>query len=155
RRFEGKIAIVTGSRDGLGREIARHLMELGAIVVDDEATVSFEEAGLDFLVHCPPNGSAASIGNVTAGDWESAFRANIVDLHRDASTAVPLMQRHGGGRIVAFSTTSADRPSPDGAVRGTVDAAVESLTRYLATELAPQSIRVNCVKTGAASTPSD
>jgi NAD(P)-dependent dehydrogenase (short-subunit alcohol dehydrogenase family)/acyl carrier protein len=161
RPFEGKIALVVGSHEGLGLDVARHLAELGAIIADDEEPAAVFEriesrfGGLDVLVHCATPGSPAPIDRITSDDWDDSFRTNVVDLHRNVILAAGLMERHGGGRIVSFSTTAADRVVPDATRQGTVAAAVESLTRYLAVELAPYNIRVNCIKTGAASNAAD
>jgi enoyl-[acyl-carrier-protein] reductase (NADH) len=45
--------------------------------------------------------------------------------------------------------TASDHVFPYAACQGTVKAAIEALTRYLAVELAPDNIRVNCIKAGA------
>jgi NAD(P)-dependent dehydrogenase (short-subunit alcohol dehydrogenase family) len=104
---------------------------------------------LDFFVHCASNGTLAPIDKITSDDWDKAFRTNVVGLHQGAIRAAALMQRRGGGRIVSLSMTATDRVFEYAACQSTVKAAIESLTRYLAVELAPRNIRVNCIKAGA------
>lgn len=69
-----------------------------------------------------------------------------------AQHAVPLMQRRGGGHIVNITSMGSQRVLPDYVVVGASKAALESLTRYLAVELAPHGISVNAVSPGMAQT---
>ncbi|RMI43206.1 SDR family oxidoreductase [Actinomadura harenae] len=54
----------------------------------------------------------------------------------------------GTGRVVAVSSTGARRAVPDYAALGSAKAALESLVRYLAVELAGRGITVNAVRAG-------
>ena len=58
------------------------------------------------------------------------------------------MQRQGGGAIVTMSSIAARRYVEGLGGQGVVKAAVESLTRHLACELAPWGSRTNCVAGG-------
>ncbi len=69
-----------------------------------------------------------------------------------AQRAVPLMEKSGGGKIVSISSPGAGRVMSDYAVVGASKAAIESLTRYLAVELAPKNIIVNAVSPGIVET---
>jgi enoyl-[acyl-carrier protein] reductase III len=69
-----------------------------------------------------------------------------------AQRAVPLMEKRGGGRIVSISSPGSSRVLPDYVVVGASKAAIESLTRYLAVELAPKNIIVNAVSPGIVET---
>jgi len=66
--------------------------------------------------------------------------------------AVPLMERRGGGSIVSLTSAGSVRVLPDYVVVGASKAAIESLTRYLAVELAPKNIVVNAVSPGLVET---
>jgi enoyl-[acyl-carrier protein] reductase III len=57
-----------------------------------------------------------------------------------------------GSSIVAISSLGAGRVLEDYAVVGVSKAALESLVRYLAVELAPRGIRVNAVSAGLVET---
>jgi enoyl-[acyl-carrier protein] reductase III len=183
RPFEGRVALVTGSGDGLGKIIAKQMAELGAHVIinsshsrehgeetsqeilagngqathvwgsfasTDHIDRAFREIEerfdrLDYYVHNAADEVITSLDKVTESHWEKAFRTNIVAYHLCAMRAAKLMQKSGGGRIVALSSPGAKRYIEHHGVMGPVKAALESLTMYLAQELGPYNIQVNAV----------
>lgn len=104
--------------------------------------------GLDFLVANASNGMLARLEDITPDDWEKAFRTNVLGLHKCAMQAAALMRRRGGGKIVTLSSPASHGYVEYFGCMGAVKAAVESLTRSLAIELAPDNIQVNCVSPG-------
>jgi enoyl-[acyl-carrier protein] reductase III len=62
------------------------------------------------------------------------------------------MDKRGGGSIVSISSPGSSRVLPEYVVVGASKAALESLTRYLAVELAPKNIVVNAVSPGLVET---
>ena len=103
---------------------------------------------LDFLVHNASDVTSTPLAAITAEEWHRAFRTEVVGLHQAALRAAALMARRGGGKIVTLTHPAAQRCFDNEAVLGTVKAAVESLTRYLAVELGPKNIQVNAVCAG-------
>ena len=73
---------------------------------------------------------------------------NARSLLFSAQRAVPLMEKRGGGAIVSISSPGAGRVLPDYVVVGASKAAIESITRYLAVELAQKNIIVNAIAPG-------
>jgi enoyl-[acyl-carrier protein] reductase III len=69
-----------------------------------------------------------------------------------AQEAVPLMEKRGGGAMVAITSQGGDRVIPDYVVVGASKAALNALTRYLAVELSPKNIVVNAVSPGIVET---
>jgi len=58
------------------------------------------------------------------------------------------MERRGGGSIVTMSSIASHSYVEGMGGQGVIKAAVESMTRYLACELAPLGVRTNCVSGG-------
>ncbi|AKT38231.1 SDR family oxidoreductase [Chondromyces crocatus] len=94
------------------------------------------------------NGRFGSLEQTTPEHWELAFRTNVIGYHQCALRAAQLMERQGGGRIVALSSNGAGRYLEHFGAMGAVKAAVETLTRALAVELAPRNVQVNTVSAG-------
>ena len=69
-----------------------------------------------------------------------------------AQEAAKRMEKVGGGKIVSISSLGSIRYLENYTAVGVSKAAVESLTRYLAVELAPKNISVNAVSGGAVDT---
>lgn len=69
-----------------------------------------------------------------------------------ARAAYPQLRESGEGVLLSITSLSAHRPSPGTAVYGAAKAALESLTKSLAVEWAPQ-VRVNAVSAGLVATP--
>ncbi|WP_437849800.1 SDR family oxidoreductase [Sorangium sp. So ce363] len=103
---------------------------------------------LDHFVSNASNGRFGPLEQTTPEHWELAFRTNVIGYHLCAMRAARLMERHGGGRIVALSSNGSSRYLEHFGAMGAVKAAVESLTRALAVELAPRNVQVNCVSAG-------
>jgi NAD(P)-dependent dehydrogenase (short-subunit alcohol dehydrogenase family)/acyl carrier protein len=99
---------------------------------------------LDFFVHSASDGAFTRLADATDEQWLKSFRTNVIGLHRAALRAAVLM-RPRGGRILTLSSVFADAVVDYFGVQGTVKAAVEALTRFLAKELLPEGVAVNCV----------
>ena len=82
--------------------------------------------------------------------WDWTINANAKALFTLARRAAPAMP--AGSSIVAVSSLGSDRVLDDYSLVGTSKAALESLVRYFAVELAPQDIRVNAVSAGLVET---
>src|SRR5690242_7795475 len=67
-----------------------------------------------------------------------------------ARGAAPLMTE--GGSIIAMSYYGAEKVVPHYNVMGVAKAALEASTRYLAADLGPKGIRVNCISAGPVNT---
>ncbi len=80
--------------------------------------------------------------------WEMTVDINAKAYLFCAQEAVKLMEGRSKGHIVALSSIGSIRCMPGYSVIGASKAAIETLTRYLALELAPRHINVNCVSGG-------
>jgi enoyl-[acyl-carrier protein] reductase III len=82
--------------------------------------------------------------------WDWTLGANARALLSLARAAVPAMPE--GSSIIGISSLGATRVLENYVLVGTSKAALESLIRYLAVELAPRGIRVNGVSGGVVET---
>ena len=107
-----------------------------------------EFGGLDIYVHNAASGYNRPVMEQRPKGWDWTMNINARSLLFAAQRAVPLMEKRGGGSIVAISSPGAGRVLPDYVVVGASKAAIEAITRYLAVELAPKNIVVNAVSPG-------
>jgi enoyl-[acyl-carrier protein] reductase III len=107
---------------------------------------------LDIYVHNAASGYNRPVMEQKPKGWEWTININARSLLFAAQRAVPLMEKSGGGKIVSISSPGSSRVMADYAVVGASKAAIESLTRYLAVELAAKNIVVNAVSPGIVET---
>ena len=116
----------------------------------DEIEQTF--GGLDIFIHNAASGYNRPVLEQKPKGWDWTMNINARSLLFAAQRAVPLMEKRGGGRIVSISSPGSSRVLPDYVVVGASKAAIESLTRYLAVELARKNIIVNAVSPGIVET---
>lgn len=134
--------------EGLG--VRAHSVR-GNIANKDFHQKLFEEVGekfgnVDILVSNAALGIYANVLDVDERAWDLSLHTNAEALLFCAQKAVPMMPE--GGKIVSLSSLGSHRYIPGYAAIGISKAAIESLTRYLAHELAARRINVNCVSGG-------
>lgn len=78
----------------------------------------------------------------------SAIDISAYTLVAMAKRARPMMARSGGGSILCMSYYGGEKVVPGYNIMGVAKAALECSTRYLASELGPDRIRVNAVSGG-------
>jgi enoyl-[acyl-carrier protein] reductase III len=105
---------------------------------------------LDILISNAASGVARPAMELDAKGWEWTMDINARALLLCAQKAVKLMPN--GGQIVSISSLGSRMAWQIYTAVGVSKAALEALTRYLAIELAPKNIRVNCVAAGAVET---
>ncbi len=123
----------------------------------DHAAKAFDQAasafgGLDLYVANAATGALKPLLEATSHDFDIAMEMNARSFLLAAQRVVTLMS--GGGAIVALTTHGTRRVIPDYGLMGASKAAMESLVRYLAVELAPRRVRVNAVAAGIVDTAS-
>jgi enoyl-[acyl-carrier protein] reductase III len=127
-----------------------------ANVAEPEAMEKFfQEVGekfgtLDLLVHNAASGVERPATELTLHHFQWTLEINAWGLLSSAKLAQPLMT--SGGSIVAISSLGSIRALPYYAAVGASKAAIESLSRHLATELGSSGIRVNVISAGAIDT---
>lgn len=94
-----------------------------------------------------------TLADVTEAVYRRVFDVNVLGVLNVCQATVPLLRAAGGGGIVNFASVDALAVSPGQLVYSATKAAVMSLTRSLAHELAPDRIVVNGVAPGWVDTP--
>jgi enoyl-[acyl-carrier protein] reductase III len=108
---------------------------------------------LDIVVANAAFGVPGDFMNASSRYWDVTMAASARSLLDLAKFAVPLMS-DGYGRIISITSDGGQRVIPGYGIVGPAKAALESLTRGLAFELAPKGILVNGVLAGLADTKS-
>ena len=129
------------------------------VTKDEEIDKVFEKVGgefgrLDLLLHsvafAPRDALEGRFLNTSREAFRVAHDVSAYSLVALARRAAPLMTQ--GGSIVAMSYYGAEKVVPHYNVMGVAKAALEASTRYLAYDLGPQKVRVNCISAGPMNT---
>lgn len=107
---------------------------------------------LDVFINNAASGVIRPLMEIEESHWDWTQEINSKAYLFAAQEAAKLMEKSGGGSIVAMSSLGSIRALPNYVAVGVSKAAVEALTRYLAVELAPKGIVVNAVSGGAVDT---
>lgn len=115
----------------------------------------FDEVGetfgrLDLFVSNAATGVIKPVPELDIRAWDWTLNANARALFLGSLRSRDLMVE--GGNIVALTSLGSTRVLPGYSVVGASKAAIESLVRYLAVELAAEGIRVNAVSPGVVDT---
>jgi enoyl-[acyl-carrier protein] reductase I len=90
--------------------------------------------------------------NTSRDGFRVALDVSAYSLIPLARGALPLMEKRGGGSIVALTHLGSERVFPNYNVMGVAKAALEATVRYLAADLGPRHVRVNAVSSGPVKT---
>ncbi len=132
------------------RGVAAHLENVDQLqAVADRAVEAFGE--LHGLVNCAGIARYEPVGSIRAESIDIQLQVNLV-APLVLSQAVAGHMRPHGGSIVNVSSTLSERVAPFTAVYAASKAALNTLTKSLALELAPHGIRVNAVLPGGVDT---
>ena len=125
-------------------DIARVFAEFGA---------KFDQK-LDLLLHsvafAPKDALEGRFVNTSREAYRIAHDVSAYSLVALARAAEPLMVN--GGSIIGMSYYGAEKVVPHYNVMGVAKASLEASTRYLAYDLGPKKIRVNCISAGPVNT---
>lgn len=129
------------------------------VTKDDEVAKVFAEVSQKFgklhlLLHsvafAPREALEGEFINTSREAFRVAHDVSAYSLVALARGAAPLMT--DGGSIVAMSYYGAEKVVPHYNVMGVAKASLEASARYLAYDLGPKKIRVNCISAGAVNT---
>ena len=108
--------------------------------------------GVDIFVANAATGGFRPMLETTDKHWDWTMDVNARSILRCVKRIAPHMIERGWGRIVTITSLGSTRVVPSYSVIGLSKAVIESLTRYLAAELAPNGIIVNAISPGLVET---
>lgn len=116
-------------------------------------TIEERWGGIDLLVNnAATNPYFGEMLGVDEGVWDKTMAVNLKGYFFIAQKAARMMKERKGGAIVNVASINGIRPAPGQGIYSISKAAVISMTRAFAKELAPYGIRVNALLPGLTDT---
>jgi len=143
--------------DNTAREIASRGCEVvavsGDISKEEDARriseVAVERFGrIDILVNNAANFTTFSVETATVEQWQTVLGVNVIGTALVAKHAIPHLKKRGKGSIVNVGSMSGIIAQPNMATYNSSKAAIHTMTRCMALDLAPFNIRVNTICPG-------
>ncbi|MBO9584077.1 MAG: SDR family oxidoreductase [Flavobacterium sp.] len=183
KNLENKVAIVTGGNSGIGYATAADLVSKGAQVIvtgrNKEALAKAEKelnvtgivadqsdlksidnlveevkakfGKVDILFLNAGIAAFAPVDLASEDHYDSIMNVNVKGVYFTVQKVLPIL--NDGGSIILNTSINAHVGMPNSSVYAASKAAVLSLSKVFATELAPRKIRVNAVSPGPIETP--
>ena len=109
--------------------------------------------GADILINNAGTGSNETVQEAPDEKWNAYWELHVMAAVRLARAIVPQMKRRGGGVVLHNASICAAQPLWYEPIYNVTKAALMMFSKCLATEVAGDNIRVNCVNPGLILTP--
>jgi enoyl-[acyl-carrier protein] reductase I len=129
------------------------------VTKDEDIATVFKTVGEKFgklhlvlhsVAYAPKDALEGQFVNTTREAYRVAHDISAYSLVALSRAAAPLMT--DGGSIIAMTYYGSEKVVPHYNVMGVAKASLEASTRYLAYDLGPKKIRVNCISAGPVNT---
>ncbi|MCB2156349.1 SDR family oxidoreductase [bacterium] len=165
---KGGRVLVTGRRAEYLEETVRMIREDGGEAKSCVADVSIESdaqrvmqfigtswsGGLDVLVNNAGIFRRGRIVDTSNEDFDIMFGVNVRGIFIVTKAAIEFLKKSERGTIINISSVAGSRADMDMGIYEATKAAVNTMTRVLAKELADIGVRVNAIAPGPTDTPS-
>ena len=171
KRFDGKVALVTGGRSGIGRAISRRIRDEGAVIFTAQRGADEEFEGipadftdsasparvvseviaragkLDVLVNNAGMMQEATIEDMAIEDWHRNLAVNLTAPFLMIKFALPHL-RKTKGNIINIGSIEGLGANPLHSAYCATKAGLHGLTRAVAVDYGSEGIRCNTVAPG-------
>jgi NAD(P)-dependent dehydrogenase (short-subunit alcohol dehydrogenase family) len=165
-RLAGKVAVVTGAANGIGRSCAEIFAREGATVIGvdreqcdllDEVSVNAlfarigaEHGRIDVLVSAAAFAHFAWLEDLTYPQWKETLAGELDIVFLGVRAAWPWLKASGAASLINFASANAAHALEDSPALAHCagKGGVLAMTRQLAMEGAPHGIRANTISPG-------
>lgn len=156
-----KVVVVDEGK--MGARTAEIIKENGGDAIFIQADISITEnvmkvinqtketfGGLNCLVNCVARYNSEmhkNVADISEEEWNKSLNVDLNCYFKMAKYSVPLMLESGGGTIINISSIESFISLPNFSIYSVAKAAIDGLTRSLATDFAPH-IRTNSILPG-------
>lgn len=112
----------------------------------EETAAAF--GGVDIFIANAASGVPRPLLEQEDREWDWTMDINARSLFHGVKAAAPHMIQRGWGRVIGVTSMGSRRVMPNYGIVGVSKAAIETLIRYFAVELAPHGITCNAISPG-------